>query len=777
MTATLEKKEKAAPKITAACEHTGVTLTRFMLEVSKANPDLDELPALFSGISTACKAIANAVKRSQLTGLTGLEGGGGSINVQGEEQKKLDVLTNEILKRALFDTGKLGVLASEEEDVPVETDAAFADAKAVIDKGVLVDESQRYVAVFDPLDGSSNVDAGIPTGTIFGIYDHDEECPVVCDGDECTPEEARCLMNTLQPGSSLIASGYALYSSSTFFVFSFGAGVHGFTLDENIGEFVLTHPDIKIPEETNIYSLNEANAPNWDAPLQKVVNGWQTGTGASETKFTSRYMGSMVGDVHRTFMYGGVFGYPADTKNKNGKLRLVYEAAPIAYLVEQAGGIATTGTKRVLEIVPEEVHQRLPVILGSKKPLQEVLDAYEQKASAPEIAAPLPYSPRPPLESTAELPASEKMVAPKITAACEHTGVTLTRFMLEVSRANPEMGELPALFSGISTACKAIANLVKRSQLTGMTGYEGGGGSINVQGEEQKKLDVLTNDVLKKALYDTGKLGVLASEEEDVPVDVASKSSEKGILVDEGSRYVAVFDPLDGSSNVDAGIATGTIFGIYDHDETCPVVCEGEDCTPEEARCLMNTLQPGNKLVASGYALYSSSTFFVFTFGAGVYGFTLDENIGEFVLTHPDMKIPTEASQYSMNEANFLVWDEPLRKTVESWRVGEGVTKKTFSSRYIGSMVADVHRTLLYGGLFAYPADPKSTNGKLRLVYEAAPMAFLLEQAGGKATTGTQRILDIAPEQVHQRVPVVLGSSTHVKEIEDAYAAAAKAMA
>jgi fructose-1,6-bisphosphatase I len=781
MTATLEKaKTKAAPKITAACEHTGVTLTRFMLEVSKANPDLEELPALFSGISTACKAIANAVKRSQLTGLTGLEGGGGSINVQGEEQKKLDVLTNEILKRALYDTGKMGVLASEEEDTPVDPDAAFVDAMAMQDKGVLVDESQRYVAVFDPLDGSSNVDAGIPTGTIFGIYDHDEECPVVCDGDECTPEEARCLMNTLQPGTSLVASGYALYSSSTFFVFSFGAGVHGFTLDENIGEFVLTHPEIHIPEDTTIYSINEANFPNWDAPLQKVVNGWQTGTGESGKKYTSRYMGSMVGDVHRTFMYGGVFGYPADTKNKNGKLRLVYEAAPIAFLVEQAGGIATTGTKRVMDIVPEEVHQRLPVILGSKKPLQEVLDAYESKASAPEIPAPLPYTPRKPFVNAPETPKSDTYVAPKITAACEHTGVTLTRFMLEVAKSNPDFNELPTLFSGISTACKAIANLVKRSQLTGLTGYEGGGGSINVQGEEQKKLDVLTNDVLKKALYDTGKLGVLASEEEDAPVDadvfgaeVANKAKDKGILVDEGSRYVAVFDPLDGSSNVDAGIATGTIFGIYDHDETCPVVCEGEECTPEEARCLMNTLQPGNKLVASGYALYSSSTFFVFTFGAGVYGFTLDENIGEFVLTHPDMKIPETASQYSMNEANLLVWDEPIRKTVESWRVGEGVTKKTFSSRYIGSMVADVHRTLLYGGLFAYPADPKNTNGKLRLVYEAAPMAFLLEQAGGKATTGTQRILDIAPEQVHQRVPIVLGSATHVKEIEDAYAAAA----
>merc|ERR1719506_3183452 len=448
----------------------------------------------------------------------------------------------------------------------------------------------------------------------------------------------------------------------------------------------------------------------------------------------------MVGDVHRTFMYGGVFGYPADTKNKNGKLRLVYEAAPIAYLVEQAGGIATTGTKSVMEIVPEEVHQRIPVVLGSKKPLTELLDAYEAKASPPEFDVPLPYTPRKPLVSAPETPTAEKMVAPKITAACEHTGVTLTRFMLELSRANPDLVELPALFSGISTACKAIANMVKRSQLTGMTGYEGGGGSINVQGEEQKKLDVLTNDVLKKALYDTGKLGVLASEEEDTPVDadvfgaeVANKAKDKGILVDEGSRYVAVFDPLDGSSNVDAGIATGTIFGIYDHDETCPVACEGEECTPEEARCLMNTLQPGNKLVASGYALYSSSTFFVFTFGAGVYGFTLDENIGEFVLTHPDMKIPTEASQYSMNEANLPNWDGPLQKVVQGWQTGTGATKEKFTSRYMGSMVGDVHRTFMYGGVFGYPADTKNKNGKLRLVYEAAPIAFLVEQAGGIA--------------------------------------------
>ncbi|GMH65902.1 hypothetical protein TrRE_jg7254 [Triparma retinervis] len=308
------------------------------------------------------------VKRSQLTGLTGLAEGGGSINIQGEEQKQLDVMTNEVLKRALRFTGKLGVLASEEEDVPVDVPSRKTD--------VMFDETSKYVAVFDPLDGSSNVDAGIPTGTIFGIFEHEEEC-VVENSSDMTEDEMKCLVNTLKPGTDLIASGYCLYSSSCFFVMTIGNGVYGFTLDENIGEFVLSHPNIKIPPTSKIYSFNEANMPQWDPPMRSTVEKWRLGTGASGNQFSSRYIGSMVGDVHRTLLYGGVFGYPSDKKNKNGKLRLLYEGAPMSYLMEQAGGLSTTGTERVLEIVPEEVHQRVPIVMGSRDDVQEIIDAYK----------------------------------------------------------------------------------------------------------------------------------------------------------------------------------------------------------------------------------------------------------------------------------------------------------------------------------------------------------------------------------------------------------------
>lgn len=181
---------------------------------------------------------------------------------------------------------------------------------------VVIEEGEKYVAVFDPLDGSSNVDAGIPTGTIIGIYEHDDNCAVDpdCIGPECTEQEAQCLANTLQPGTNLVAAAYCLYSSSTFLVLTLGNGVYMFVLDETIGEFVLSKPNVKIPEDCKIYSMNEANLEKWDAPLQKVIQGWRDGTGKSGERFSSRYIGSMVGDVHRTLLYGGVFGYPGDTK-------------------------------------------------------------------------------------------------------------------------------------------------------------------------------------------------------------------------------------------------------------------------------------------------------------------------------------------------------------------------------------------------------------------------------------------------------------------------------
>jgi len=348
------------PVMDEVCETTGVTLKRYMNEVAMLNPELVELTVLFGAIDTACKAIANMVKRSQLPSseTLGLEG---EVNIQGEDQKKLDVITNDVLKRALRFTGRMGVLASEEEDVPVDLINTEKDA--------IFSETDKYVAVFDPLDGSSNVDAGIPTGTIIGIYEHDENCSMEDDQDVC-------LTNTLQAGTSLVAAAYCLYSSSTFFVLTLGAGTYGFTLDENLGEFVLSHPHIEIPETSSIMSFNEANTHMWDEPLQKVVTGWKNGTGKSGKTFSSRYVGSMVGDVHRTLLYGGVFGYPGDAKNTNGKLRLLYEGAPMSFIMEQAGGLSSTGKERVMDITPEYVHQRVPMVMGSKNDIQEIIDAY-----------------------------------------------------------------------------------------------------------------------------------------------------------------------------------------------------------------------------------------------------------------------------------------------------------------------------------------------------------------------------------------------------------------
>mmetsp|Transcript_25031 Transcript_25031/g.28524 ORF Transcript_25031/g.28524 Transcript_25031/m.28524 type:complete len:418 (-) Transcript_25031:433-1686(-) len=369
----MAREKTKAPVFDEVCDTTGVTLTRFMVEVAKLNPELKELTTLFGAVDTACKAISNLVKRSQLPSSETL-GYEGNINIQGEDQKKLDVITNDLLKRALRFTGKLGVLASEEEDEPVDlVGNAGTDSPEVI-----IDESERYVAVFDPLDGSSNVDAGIPTGTILGIYEHDESCVIDpdCVDEECTEQEAQCLANTLQPGTNLVAAAYCLYSSSTFLVLTLGNGVYMFTLDEQLGEFILSKPNLKIPEDSSIISFNEANLDNWDQPMKETVLKWRKGTGKSGKRFSSRYIGSMVGDVHRTLLYGGVFGYPGDTKNPNGKLRLLYEGAPMSFIMEQAGGVSTTGTKRVMEIAPEIVHQRVPIVMGSKNDIEEVIEAY-----------------------------------------------------------------------------------------------------------------------------------------------------------------------------------------------------------------------------------------------------------------------------------------------------------------------------------------------------------------------------------------------------------------
>jgi len=266
------------------------------------------------------------------------------VNVQGEEQKKLDVISNTVLKNALRFSGKVGVVGSEEEDEPVLVEEAY---------------SGKYVAVFDPLDGSSNIDAAISTGTIFGIFEEGDpnECTIANDGD-LDAQAVKCLVDTLQPGRKLVASGYCMYSSSTILVLTMGNGVNGFTLDPNIGEFVLTHPNIQIPKRGKIYSINEANYFDWDPALQEYVNNLKAGKGESGQKYSARYIGSMVGDIHRTLLYGGIFGYPGDAKNPNGKLRLLYEGAQMSFLLGQAGGKSTTGSQRARHRRQRQPHQQ-----------------------------------------------------------------------------------------------------------------------------------------------------------------------------------------------------------------------------------------------------------------------------------------------------------------------------------------------------------------------------------------------------------------------------------
>jgi fructose-1,6-bisphosphatase I len=345
----------------------GMTLSQYMREMAHSSHAADrmkDMQPIFESLERAFSLIAALIRRSSLEGITGLEG---TVNVQGEEQKKLDVITNNVLKQVLHHSGKLGVIASEEEDVPVLLCDDLRGAASSED---------HYVAVFDPLDGSSNVDANVPTGTIFGIFDLEGE-----KLDTLSDHRLASLEATLQPGKNLVAAGYCLYSGATTLVFTLGDGVHGFTLDDVDGEFRLTHPNIRIPSRGNIYSFNEANRWNWDEPLQRYITAIQTGQGETGETYSARYIGSMVGDIHRTLLYGGIFGYPADRqKNPSGKLRLLYEAAPMSFLMEQAGGMAVTGKEqRIMALKPQSIHQRTPCILGSQEDVLEVCHHYQQQ--------------------------------------------------------------------------------------------------------------------------------------------------------------------------------------------------------------------------------------------------------------------------------------------------------------------------------------------------------------------------------------------------------------
>jgi len=284
---------------------------------------------------------------------------------------------------------------------------------------------------------------------------------------------------------------------------------------------------------------------------------------------------------------------------------------------------------------------------------------------------------------------------------------------------------------------------VRAAGILDLYGVDGGS---NTSGDEQKKLDILANEAFKTSLIRCKKVCVMASEEDN----------EATLLTDTNGNYVAAFDPLDGSSNIDVNISIGTIFGIFKRPD------------PSKPPTPQDIMQPGVNMIAAGYTLYGTATMMVFTTGQGVHGFTLDPSTGEFVLTHKDMKIKPRHNIYSVNEGNSLYWTEPTRKYVDSIKYPPA-PGKPYSLRYVGSMVADVHRTLIYGGIFMYPADKNSKDGKLRLLYEAAPMAKILEEAGGSATTGTQRILEIVPTEIHQRVPVYLGGRDNIADLLSFY--------
>ncbi|KZT70109.1 fructose-1,6-bisphosphatase [Daedalea quercina L-15889] len=325
--------------------------------------------------------------------------------------------------------------------------------------------------------------------------------------------------------------------------------------------------------------------------------------------------------------------------------------------------------------------------------------------------------------------------------------ITLTRHVLsqQFSLGVTATGDLTLLLTAIQTTSKFIATNVRRARLINLVGLAG---ETNVQGEEQKKLDVLSNDIMINSLRASGKTAVLVSEELEDAVII--EDNHKG-------NYCVVFDPLDGSSNIDAGVNIGTIFGIY-------------RVKPGSKGTIDDVLRPGSEMVAAGYTMYGSSANMVLTTGHGVNGYTLDPSLGEFILTHPDIKIPPRGKIYSFNEGNSMYFHEPVNKYLQSIKYPAS-GKSPYSARYIGSMVADVHRTLLYGGIFGYPDDKKSKSGKLRMLYEAFPMAFLTEQAGGLATTGTKRILDIQPTSIHQRCPVFLGSREDVQDVQKFYQA------
>ncbi|HXF96647.1 MAG TPA: class 1 fructose-bisphosphatase [Gemmatimonadales bacterium] len=326
--------------------------------------------------------------------------------------------------------------------------------------------------------------------------------------------------------------------------------------------------------------------------------------------------------------------------------------------------------------------------------------------------------------------------------------ITIERFIMEQERLHPEAtGELSNLLYDICLAAKIISRQVRRA---GLTDILGAAGAANVSGDLQQKLDVFANETVRNAVQHTGRVCITASEEDPEPVPVPPGKP--------AGKYVLLHDPLDGSSNIDVNVSIGTIFSIH------------RRVTARGPGTLADCLQPGRRQVAAGYILYGSSTMLVYSTGSGVHGFTLDPTIGEFLLSHPDIRTPPVGKYYSVNESNWNRWTPAVQRVVTAFKNGDG-TVEPKNARYIGSLVADFHRNLISGGIFLYPADTKSPQGKLRLLYEAAPLALIVEQAGGLATDGRRPILDIRPEHLHQKTPLVIGSRADVEFVTEVLAA------
>jgi fructose-1,6-bisphosphatase I len=329
--------------------------------------------------------------------------------------------------------------------------------------------------------------------------------------------------------------------------------------------------------------------------------------------------------------------------------------------------------------------------------------------------------------------------------------VTFTQYLVEQERKRKTVpAELRLLLEVIARACKAISHAVSKGELADVLGAAG---TDNVQGEAQKKLDVISNEVLVEANSWGGSLAAMASEEMDEPYQIPNEYPK--------GRYLLLFDPLDGSSNIDVNVSIGTIFSILE--------CPPDVTDPDES----SFLQPGAKQVAAGFAVYGPSTVMVLTVGHGTVGFTLDREVGTWVLTQPRIEIPVSTKEFAINASNARNWPAPVKRYIDECLAGkDGPLGKDYNMRWVASMVADVYRILVRGGVFMYPADAKHKEGRLRLLYEANPMAFIVEQAGGAASTGTQRIMDVQPHKLHQRIGVVLGSSEEVERVERYFAEA-----